>query len=150
MRFILFHETAVWRGTVGCHIGRALENRLSPTGAAILSTAYFLPVRNAAPEHLLFVSPICSVFLFVLFLPLPQNSKKGLVAWQVWRERSARTQLLPLLEQSCCFVSLWVPLANTLPRNCERISINIYPVLVYVTQCLISVFSPNATCVVTC
>lgn len=29
------------------------------------------------------VSHICPVFLFVLFLPLPQNSKKGLVAWQV-------------------------------------------------------------------
>lgn len=66
-----------------CHFGRVFENRFSPAAAAVLSTAYFLPVRSAAPEHLLFVSPICSVFLFVLFLPLPQNSKKGLVAWQV-------------------------------------------------------------------
>lgn len=103
----LCYSTMLLRGegTVGRHFGRVFENRFSPAAAAILSTVYFLPVRNAAPEHLLFMShPFVLYFLFCVF-PLPQNSKKGLVAWQVWCERSATPQLLPL-EQSCCFVSL--------------------------------------------
>lgn len=122
-------------GTVGCHFGRIFENRFSPAAAAVLSTAYFLPVRNAAPKRVraVYVSPICSVFLFVLFLPLPQNSKKGLVAWQVWCKRSAAPQLLPLLEQSCCFDSLWSAFSKYISQ--ERGGGGK------------SVFSPNATCV---
>lgn len=125
-------------GTVGCHFGSIFENRFSPAAAAVLSTAYFLPVRNAAPKRVraVYVSPVCSVFLFVLFLPLPQNSKKGLVAWQVWCKRSAAPQLLPLLEQSRCFDSLWSAFSKYTSQELRKKKK--------------SVFSPNATCVATC
>lgn len=44
----------------------------------------FLACQKCSTRALaVYVSHICPVFLFVLFLPLPQNSKKGLVAWQV-------------------------------------------------------------------
>lgn len=43
----------------------------------------FLACQKCSTRALaVYVSHICPVFL--LFLPLPQNSKKGLVAWQVW------------------------------------------------------------------
>lgn len=63
---------------VDCHFGRVFENRFSPAAAAVLSTVYFLPVRSAAPEHLLFVSPICSVFFFLFcFFLYHRTAKKA-------------------------------------------------------------------------
>lgn len=81
----------------------------------------FLACQKCSTRALaVYVSHICSVFLFVLFLPLPQNSKKGLVAWQVWCERSATPQLLPLLEQSCCFDSLWGTFSKHTAQELQR------------------------------
>lgn len=59
-------EKGLWAVT----FGRVFENRFSPAAAAVLSTAYFLPVRNAAPEHLLFMSHpfVLYFFLFCFFL----------------------------------------------------------------------------------
>lgn len=70
--WVLYYSTRLHRGegTVGCHFGRVFENRFSPAAAAILSTVYFLPLRNAAPEHLLFMSHtfVLYFFLFCFFL----------------------------------------------------------------------------------
>lgn len=88
MRWSLHHEIYVI--PQGCYVEKGLW---AVTLAGCLKTdslqqlmpfySVFLACQKCSTRALaVYVSHI-SVFLFVLFLPLPQNSKKGLVAWQV-------------------------------------------------------------------
>lgn len=69
MRFMLSHEAAVWRRDCGLSLWQGIWKQILST-SCYHSTAYFLPVRNAAPEHLLFMSHtfVLYFFLFCFFL----------------------------------------------------------------------------------
>lgn len=68
MRFKLSHEAAVWRTGCGLSLWQGIWTQI--LSSSYHSTVYFLPVRNAAPEHLLFMSHafVLYFFLFCFFL----------------------------------------------------------------------------------
>lgn len=134
MRFILFHKAAVWRRDCGLSLWQGIWKQILFSSCCHSIYSVFLACQKCSTRALaVYVSPICSVFLLILFLPLPQNSKKGLVAWQVWYERSATPNCCLWWSKAAALLACGVPLANTLPRNCKEISINICPGLVWVT-----------------
>lgn len=69
MKYMLSHEAAMWRRDCGLSLWQGVCKQIL-SSSWCHSTVYFLPVRNAAPEHLLFMSHtfVLYFFLFCFFL----------------------------------------------------------------------------------
>lgn len=80
---IIPRDCCVEKGLWAVTLAGDLEEILSGSCCHSVYSVFLACQKRSTRALAVDVSPICSIFLFVLFLPLPQNSKKGLVAWQV-------------------------------------------------------------------